>query len=270
MDLAFLNTLSDAQRAALAVLAEDLQNFGVTDSLSENAIGLQNMIKAAAAPAPASTSQAAQAKQPSFAPSKPSITKPSGPSLLEEVKAKQAASQSKAMPEATKKHSAKPFTLADNLKVIEGTLPFTVVLAATDGQNLWTPAEQTLWNNMMRAIGKADQQPTFMVLVGEASNDIQLASNHEATLREEVMKQLKDQPVLVMGHRALQLLTDGQGNAAAVRRGECKLEKIQEKGCFFTLVATYHGNTLLRQPFLKRQTWADLLAFKQMLDAGSE
>mgnify|MGYP001293775431 CR=1 FL=1 len=52
MDLAFLNTLTDAQRAALAILAEDLQNFGVSDSLTDTPIGLQNMVKAPKVEAP--------------------------------------------------------------------------------------------------------------------------------------------------------------------------------------------------------------------------
>lgn len=259
MDLAFLNTLTDAQRAALAILAEDLQNFGVSDSLTENAIGLQNIVKAEKKPA-ITSSQTPSAAQPAAQPAKTPEKQPTRP-------AKPAAS----MPAPAAKHSAKPFVLEDYLKVIEGTLPFTVVMNASDGTNTWSGPEQTLWQNMMRAIGyEADVQPTFMLLTGAAADDVPLASNHEASLRNGLLQKLKDQPIMVMGHRGLQLLSEGKGNAASVRRGDWKLEKNNNKGCFFTLVATYHANTLLRQPFLKRQTWADLLSLKQALKEGTE
>ena len=175
------------------------------------------------------------------------------------------------MPQVEATHSVKPFDVNAALEVTQGTLPFTVVIATTDGQQLWSGPEQALWQNMMRAIGfAADEQPTFIALKNEAADDMPLPANHEATLQQAVYTKLADQPIIVMGHRALQVLSKGQANAASVRRGDWSLEKASEKGCFFPLVATYHVHTLLRQPFLKRQTWADLLAFKQMLDAGSE
>jgi len=267
MDLAFLNTLTDAQRAALAILAEDLQNFGVSDSLTESPIGLQNMVKAPKVEAPTlATTQATQAPAQTSAPAAKPAQSSSQPSSQQRT-AKPAAS----MPTPAPKHSAKPFVLDDYLKVIEGTLPFTVVMNATDGTNIWSGAEQTLWTNMMRAMGyEAEVQPTFMLLTGDAADDVPLASNHEASLLSGVLQKLKDQPILVMGHRGLQLLSEGKGNAASVRRGDWELEKINNKGCFFTLVATYHANTLLRQPFLKRQTWADLLSLKQALKEGTK
>lgn len=268
MDLAFLNTLTDAQRAALAILAEDLQNFGVSDSLTDTPIGLNNMVKAPKAEA--QTRAPTQAPTQASAQTSASTAKPAQSSAqptTQQRTVKPAAS----MPTPAPKHSAKPFVLDDYLKVIEGTLPFTVVMNATDGTNIWSGAEQTLWTNMMRAMGyEAEVQPTFMLLTGDAADDVPLASNHEASLLSGVLQKLKDQPILVMGHRGLQLLSEGKGNAASVRRGDWELEKINNKGCFFTLVATYHANTLLRQPFLKRQTWADLLSLKQALKEGTK
>ncbi|MBA44728.1 MAG: hypothetical protein CMF62_12110 [Magnetococcales bacterium] len=271
MDLAFLNTLTDAQRAALAILAEDLQNFGVSDSLTDTPIGLNNMVKAPKAEASpqASTQASTQATQAPAQTAAPAAkpTQSSSQPAAQQRTVKPAAS----MPTPAPKHSAKPFVLDDYLKVIKGTLPFTVVMNATDGTNIWSGAEQTLWTNMMRAMGyEAEVQPTFMLLTGDAADDVPLASNHEASLLSGVLQKLKDQPILVMGHRGLQLLSEGKGNAASVRRGDWELEKINNKGCFFTLVATYHANTLLRQPFLKRQTWADLLSLKQALKEGTK
>ena len=265
MDLAFLNTLTDAQRAALAILAEDLQNFGVSDSLTDTPIGLNNMVKAPKAEAQTRATTQAPTQASTQAPAQTSA--PAAQPAAQQRTAKPAAS----MPTPAPKHSAKPFVLDDYLKVIEGTLPFTVVMNATDGTNIWSGAEQTLWTNMMRAMGyEAEVQPTFMLLTGDAADDVPLASNHEASLLSGVLQKLKDQPILVMGHRGLQLLSEGKGNAASVRRGDWELEKINNKGCFFTLVATYHANTLLRQPFLKRQTWADLLSLKQALKEGTK
>ncbi|GEM_PF-6258611 len=269
MDLAFLNTLTDAQRAALAILAEDLQNFGVSDSLTDTPIGLNNMVKAPKAGAQTRATTQAPTQASTQAPAQTSA--PAAQSSSQPAAQQRTAKPAASMPTPAPKHSAKPFVLDDYLKVIEGTLPFTVVMNATDGTNIWSGAEQTLWTNMMRAMGyEAEVQPTFMLLTGDAADDVPLASNHEASLLSGVLQKLKDQPILVMGHRGLQLLSEGKGNAASVRRGDWELEKINNKGCFFTLVATYHANTLLRQPFLKRQTWADLLSLKQALKEGTK
>ena len=262
MDLGFLNTLTEAQRAALALLAEDLQNFGVSDSLTDSPVGLQNMVKA--------TPQKAEQPTPQNGQNAQNLAK-SEPQQQPQAEKPSSWTPKSAAPTPAAQHSSKPFMLDEALRVIEGTLPFTVVMNATDGTNLWSGAEETLWQNMMRAIGyEAETQPTFMLLTGAAADDVPLASNHEARLRTGLLEKLKDQPVMIMGHRGLQLLSEGKGNAASVRRGDWKLEKFNNKGCFFTLVATYHANTLLRQPFLKRQTWADLLSLKQALKEGTE
>lgn len=265
MDLGFLNTLTEAQRAALALLAEDFQNFGVSDSLTESPVGLQNMVKAA-------PQKAEQPPAPQNVQNVQNITKPQSQSQSQpQAEKKSSWAPQAAAPTPAAQHSSKPFMLDEALRVIEGTLPFTVIMNATDGANLWSGAEEALWQNMMHAIGyEADTQPTFMLLTGVAADDVPLASNHEASLRTGLLEKLKDQPVLIMGHRGLQLVSEGKGNAASVRRGDWKLEKFNNKGCFFTLVATYHANTLLRQPFLKRQTWADLLSLKQVLKEGTE
>jgi len=259
MDLAFLNTLTHAQRTALAILAEDLQNFGVTDSMGTNPVGLKNMVKTAdIKPAPA---------QPIKKPEQPTPRPPSSTTAYT----------------LGAKPSAKPFVLEEHLRIIKGTLPFTVILSAPDGENLWADAEETLWHNMLKAMGFEGQSPSFQLLVGEAAHDAPLAVNHEASLRKAMLEKLAPQPILVMGHRALQILSAGEGHAAAVRRKEWQLkmpekpaseqasaQKNSPKACFLALVATYHVHTLLRQPFLKRQTWADLLNLKQMLEEGQE
>lgn len=280
MDLAFLNTLTNAQRAALAILAEDLQNFGVTDSMGADPIGLTNMVKAAELkPAPQITP-----RMPPKTTSK--ITSADAPkaaatALLDEILPEKAKQTAHLSPTPEAKRSNKPFALEEHLHVIEGTLPFTVVTSATDGHNLWEDAEEILWQNMMKAIGFEGQNPTFQLLVGAAANDTQLPPNHEASLRGAMLEKLPLQPILVMGHRGLQILSAGQGHAAAVRRKEWQLkmpensafegtaaQKNAKEACFFALVATYHCHTLLRQPFLKRQTWADLLTLKQILEEG--
>lgn len=271
MNLTFLNTLTDAQRAALAILAEDLHNFGVTDSLGQTPIGLQNFVKAEPVPA-----KPAAAPLSAITAAKP-ISQP-----MPQPKVQRQGVTHVSGPVAAAKHSAQPFVLDDHLQIIPGELPFAVVMSATNGHSQWDGAEQTLWHNMMRAMGFEGQNPTFMLLKGAAAADAPLPSNHEASLRGVMLDKLPKQPVLVLGHRGLQILSAGEANAAAIRRGDWQLKLPEnsqkdsqdeknsiQKGCYLACVATYHPHTLLRQPFLKRQTWADLLTLKQVLEEGT-
>ena len=106
------------------------------------------------------------------------------------------------------------------------------------------------------------------MITGETAIDGNLRESEEALLREALTEKITNlaadhRAVLAVGGRARRLLlpegTSGRGKQGA---GESLSLK---KGCNCPLLTIYQLQAMLRQPTLKRQTWATLLKLQEAL-----
>lgn len=249
---------SPQHNLALYTLLDDMRRFGVTSTLSAEARGVDQDF------APTKAVQQNIVQQPrkvadTQAPSKPTPQK---------TKTKQG--------ELPKKKAPRPGFSADTfIQTRKGTLPFTVVMAIEDGQaeplTFNDTAEETLWKNMMTAVDvrpEAENFPSYVMITGDAAIESNLRDDEEEALAKALFGALGKEAgahkaVLAVGKRARKLMLAGSGADVDKSADGETLEL--KKGCNLPLLTIYQLQAMLRQPTLKRQTWATLLKLREAL-----
>lgn len=172
----------------------------------------------------------------------------------------------------------------------EGAWPFTVVMTIEENgewpQLMANIQEQTLWQNILRSVdtskmkGGAAQthnHPSYVIIGDEAALDGNLRDEEERLLHEELCAKLnafwekserKPKALLAVGGRAHRLLVPENHAQTSEKNGQqSKQTQIfsLQKGCKCPLFTIYQLQAMLRQPTLKRQTWATLIKLREAL-----
>lgn len=248
---------------ALYTLLDDMRRYGVTASLAKTPAGIDQTF---AAPTKPHQKEPPQKPAATLAPEKPVATAQKPHPETPDKKIRQTT--------PTPRAQSKPFDADACLTFQRGDLPFVVVFAVEDTRlaplRMPTSEEQSLWQNMLKAIDipAGGQQPSYLVVGGEAAMDGNLSEENEAVLSAATQKYLADnapesRAVFAVGGRARRVLL-GQ-NAGGTNTPDTEPEITLKKGCKCRLLTTYQLQAMLRQPSLKRQAWAALLELKEAL-----
>ena len=267
------------EQAALAqfALLDDLHRSGVTTSLSEQAHGIFQDFAPVGSLHQHNTHQHNNKKPPHKAP--PPTPESQKIDDAQESPPKQTPPQKTSKKEAAEKSTSAPrphFAPEKYILFKQGSLPLTVLMTFEEGSvhplAFNDEQEKTLWFAMMRATGvtaentdneATEQTPSYVMVVGDAALDGNLREAEEALLQQAVAGKLSQndptpKAVLAVGGRAHRLLSPEKERGAA--------EKILlKKDCPAPLLTIYQLQAMLRQPALKRQTWATLLELKKVL-----
>ena len=267
------------EQTALAqfALLDDLHRFGVTTSLSEQANGIFRDFTPVGSFHQHNTNQfnseGALHKEPKPSP------EPQTTDDAQNIPPQQTPPQKTPQKEVAKEATSSPrrnFSPEKYILFEQGSLPLTVLMTLEEGGvqplSFADEQEKTLWFAMMRATGvtpvntdnkETEQAPSYMMVVGDAALDGNLREAEEALLQQAVARKLSlndptPKAVLAVGGRAHRLLSPAKGRGSA--------EQISlKKDCPLPLLTIYQLQAMLRQPALKRQTWATLLELKKVL-----
>ena len=254
--------LHPSKNLALYTLLDDFQRYGVTASLADEAMGIdQTFENIQAAPL------RQNAPKPAAPEAKPEPQKSTSPEAIAHTPAPSAAAPTgkKASKTTSLPASKKDFAPEDALSYQTGELPFVVVLASEDAAldplDLGDEQEQTLWQNMLKAIGVLPEggQPSYLLVSGEASMDGSLSEEDEALLIAATQRLLAEKTtdcraVFAVGGRAKRVVAGADGEEITLK-----------KGCKTDLLTSYQLQAMLRQPALKRHAWAALLKLKEKM-----
>lgn len=246
------------QALARYALLDDLRRFGVTSSLAHKPSGILQEFIQPTAEKLRSTNNAHKTTETSPAPA--SVTPPN----------------SKKHPAAQAKPRRSNFSPEQFVHHKQGQRPFTVVLTMEEGTltplSFTDPDEKELWRNMMAAIGEVadegEEVPDYIMITGDAAVDGNLSDPDESQLQTLLQKKLAEtaqahKAILAVGGRARRLLLSMEDSSTDKTAGNTHLTL--KKGCKCPLLTIYQLQAMLRQPALKRQTWATLLQLKETI-----
>jgi uracil-DNA glycosylase family 4 len=152
--------------------------------------------------------------------------------------------------------------LSQKIRIINEDVPVLFITSGAMKSNIpFTGEEETLFNNMLKAMGLTSQEVGYLVIDGAL--DIEA---HQEALSSICRREIS-------GSKANIVISLGEGICSVLMGGNATLSGARGKGkevAGVTYVATYSPKVLLKQPLLKRLAWEDLQIAMKHIKAGND